>query len=116
MTDAGDVLAKLIDGLRLLWVLCSPFNEDERMEDLLQRVAWQLCTKVADILSMDTLFKYFGSLAFWLTKALAFKQGGRRKCKAPVNRGDQIAQVLERVVLSDETRHRKGRAHGQMGV
>jgi hypothetical protein len=60
LTDAGEVLAKLIDGLRLLWVLCSPYNQDERMEDLLQRVAWQICTKVADILNMDTLFKYFG--------------------------------------------------------
>ncbi|KAF4519980.1 hypothetical protein B566_EDAN005480, partial [Ephemera danica] len=66
------VLARLMDGLRLVWVLCTPFAKDERMEPLLERVAWLLCHKVALRLDMDTIFKQGAEKA--LLKA---KQGSK---------------------------------------
>lgn len=51
------VLSRLMDGLRLVWVLCTPYVRSDRMELLLERVAWLLCHKVALRLDMDNIFK-----------------------------------------------------------
>ncbi|CAB3359526.1 Hypothetical predicted protein [Cloeon dipterum] len=57
LSKASEILPCLINGLYFLWILCSPYCQDDRMEGMLQRIAWLLCNKVAQILNMDTFFK-----------------------------------------------------------
>lgn len=54
-----DTLPSLMNALRMVWIISRHYNRDERMVPLMERIAWELCQRVAKTIRVDTIFKYF---------------------------------------------------------
>ncbi|XP_053336632.1 dynein axonemal heavy chain 10 [Clarias gariepinus] len=50
-------IALLMRGLKMIWIMSSYYNTDERMTALMDRIVWQLYERVAHIVDIHTLFK-----------------------------------------------------------
>ncbi len=52
-----DTLPTMMNSLRMVWVISRHYNTDERMVPLMERIAWELCERVARIINIKTIFK-----------------------------------------------------------
>uniref|UniRef100_A0A3Q3JRK8 Dynein heavy chain tail domain-containing protein n=1 Tax=Monopterus albus TaxID=43700 RepID=A0A3Q3JRK8_MONAL len=48
----------LMDSLQIIWLMSHHYNTDERMVPLMERIAWQLCERVSQVIDVHTLFEY----------------------------------------------------------
>lgn len=48
-----------MSALRMVWIISRHYNRDERMVPLMERIANQLCERVARSINVRTLFRYF---------------------------------------------------------
>ncbi|XP_037090995.1 dynein heavy chain 10, axonemal-like [Pollicipes pollicipes] len=53
----ADTLPQVMDSLRMVWILSRHYNRDHRMAPLMERLAWELSTRVRNSISIKTLFK-----------------------------------------------------------
>lgn len=52
-----DTIPSMMNGLRMVWIISSHYNTDERMVPLMERIAWELSERVARVVNVRTLFK-----------------------------------------------------------
>ena len=53
-----ETLPGMMNALRMVWVISRYYNTDERMVPLMERVAWELCERVARVVNLRTIFRY----------------------------------------------------------
>lgn len=53
-----ETLPGLMNSLRMVWVISRHYNTDERMVPLMERIAWELCERVARVVHIRTIFRY----------------------------------------------------------
>uniref|UniRef100_A0A3B5A058 Dynein heavy chain tail domain-containing protein n=1 Tax=Stegastes partitus TaxID=144197 RepID=A0A3B5A058_9TELE len=47
----------LMESLQIVWMISCHYNTNERMVPLMEKIAWQLCERVAQVIDVHTLFK-----------------------------------------------------------
>ncbi|XP_017580699.2 dynein heavy chain 10, axonemal [Pygocentrus nattereri] len=52
-----DTIPQMMNGLRMVWIISSHYNTDERMVPLMERIAWELAERVARVVSVHVLFR-----------------------------------------------------------
>ncbi|KAM6964967.1 dynein axonemal heavy chain 10 [Aplochiton taeniatus] len=52
-----DTIPLMMNGLRMVWIISSHYNKDERMVPLMERIAWELSERVARVVNVRVLFK-----------------------------------------------------------
>uniref|UniRef100_A0A8C3GNJ8 Dynein axonemal heavy chain 10 n=1 Tax=Cairina moschata TaxID=8855 RepID=A0A8C3GNJ8_CAIMO len=52
-----DTIPLLMNALRMVWVISRHYNKDERMVPLMERIAWEISTRVCKAVDLHTLFK-----------------------------------------------------------
>uniref|UniRef100_A0A4W6GCG3 Dynein axonemal heavy chain 10 n=1 Tax=Lates calcarifer TaxID=8187 RepID=A0A4W6GCG3_LATCA len=53
-----ETVPELMSSLQIVWMISSHYNTNERMVPLMERIAWQLCERVFQVIDVHTLFKY----------------------------------------------------------
>lgn len=53
-----ETIPPLMDSLQIVWMLSCYYNTNERMVPLMERIAWQLCERVAQAIDVNQMFKY----------------------------------------------------------
>lgn len=53
-----ETIPPLMDSLQIVWMLSCYYNTYERMAPLMERIAWQLCERVAQAIDVNEIFKY----------------------------------------------------------
>lgn len=53
-----ETLPKMMSALRMVWIISRHYNRDERMVPLMERIANQLCERVARSINVRTLFRF----------------------------------------------------------
>lgn len=53
-----ETIPPLMDSLQIVWMLSCHYNTNERMVPLMERIAWQLCERVAQAIDVPEIFKY----------------------------------------------------------
>ncbi|CAM4781636.1 unnamed protein product [Rotaria magnacalcarata] len=53
-----ETIPKMMSALRMVWIISRHYNRDERMVPLMERIANQLCDRVARSINVRTLFSY----------------------------------------------------------
>ncbi len=57
-----DTIPELMNGLRMIWILSRHYNTDERLESLMERIAWELSERVARVVNVRVLFKWVSKI------------------------------------------------------
>uniref|UniRef100_A0A8B9QA73 Dynein axonemal heavy chain 10 n=1 Tax=Apteryx owenii TaxID=8824 RepID=A0A8B9QA73_APTOW len=52
-----DTIPSLMNALRMVWIISRHYNKDERMVPLMERIAWEISTRVCKVVDLRTLFK-----------------------------------------------------------
>ncbi|NXI97836.1 DYH10 protein, partial [Psophia crepitans] len=52
-----DTIPSLMNALRMVWIISRHYNTDERMVPLMERIAWEISTRVYKAVDLHTLFK-----------------------------------------------------------
>ena len=52
-----DTIPLMMNGLRMVWIISSHYNTDERMVPLMERIAWELSERVERVVNVRVLFK-----------------------------------------------------------
>uniref|UniRef100_A0A8B9BUE2 Dynein axonemal heavy chain 10 n=1 Tax=Anser brachyrhynchus TaxID=132585 RepID=A0A8B9BUE2_9AVES len=52
-----DTIPLLMNALRMVWIISRHYNKDERMVPLMERIAWEISTRVCKAVDLHTLFK-----------------------------------------------------------
>ncbi len=52
-----DTLPAMMNALRMVWVISRHYNTDERMVPLMERIAWELCQRVARVVNVRNIFR-----------------------------------------------------------
>ncbi|XP_054466216.1 dynein axonemal heavy chain 10 [Anoplopoma fimbria] len=52
-----ETIPPLLNSLQIVWIISSHYNTNERMVPLMERIAWQLCQRVTQVIDVHTLFK-----------------------------------------------------------
>ncbi|CAB1437042.1 unnamed protein product [Pleuronectes platessa] len=52
-----ETIPHLMDSLKIVWIISSHYNTNERMVPLMERIAWQLCELVSQVIDVNTLFR-----------------------------------------------------------
>ncbi|NXF47620.1 DYH10 protein, partial [Oceanites oceanicus] len=52
-----DTIPSLMNALRMVWIISRHYNTDERMVPLMERIAWEISTRVYKVVDLHTLFK-----------------------------------------------------------
>ncbi|XP_064322361.1 dynein axonemal heavy chain 10 [Phalacrocorax carbo] len=52
-----ETIPSLMNALRMVWVISRHYNKDERMVPLMERIAWEISTRVYKVVDLHTLFK-----------------------------------------------------------
>ncbi|XP_063051673.1 dynein axonemal heavy chain 10 [Engraulis encrasicolus] len=52
-----DTIPPMMNGLRMVWIISSHYNTDERMVPLMERIAWELSERVARVVNVRIIFK-----------------------------------------------------------
>lgn len=52
-----ETIPKMMSALRMVWIISRHYNRDERMVPLMERIANQLCDRVARSINVRTLFR-----------------------------------------------------------
>ncbi len=53
-----ETLPALMNSLRMVWVISRHYNTDERMVPMMERIAWEICERVARVVNVKTVFRY----------------------------------------------------------
>lgn len=53
-----ETIPPLMDSLQIVWIISRHYNTNERMLPLMERIAWQLCERVSQVVDVSTIFKY----------------------------------------------------------
>lgn len=53
-----ETIPGLMNSLRMVWVISRHYNTDERMVPLMERIAWELCERVARVIHIRAIFRY----------------------------------------------------------
>lgn len=53
-----ETIPPLMDSLQIVWMLSCHYNTNECMVPLMERIAWQLCERVAQAIDVPKIFKY----------------------------------------------------------
>ena len=53
-----ETIPPLMNSLQIVWIISCHYNTNERMVPLMERIAWQLCERVAQVIDIHMLFKY----------------------------------------------------------
>lgn len=52
-----NTIPEMMNGLRMIWIISRHYNTDERMESLMESIAWELSERVARVVNIRVLFK-----------------------------------------------------------
>lgn len=52
-----ETIPGLMNSLRMVWVISRHYNTDERMVPLMERIAWELCERVARVVNVKAIFR-----------------------------------------------------------
>ncbi|XP_044232976.1 dynein axonemal heavy chain 10 isoform X2 [Thunnus albacares] len=52
-----ETIPPLLYSLQIVWIISCHYNTNERMVPLMERIAWQLCERVAQVIDVHVLFK-----------------------------------------------------------
>ncbi|KFO71450.1 Dynein heavy chain 10, axonemal, partial [Cuculus canorus] len=52
-----NTIPSLMNALRMVWTISRHYNKDERMAPLMERIAWEISTRVCRVVDLHTLFK-----------------------------------------------------------
>ncbi|NWQ92969.1 DYH10 protein, partial [Burhinus bistriatus] len=52
-----DTIPSLMNALRMVWILSRHYSKDEQMVPLMERIAWEISTRVYKVVDLHTLFK-----------------------------------------------------------
>ncbi|NWZ50810.1 DYH10 protein, partial [Haliaeetus albicilla] len=52
-----DTIPSLMNALRMVWLISRHYNKDESMVPLMERIAWEISTRVYKVVDLHTLFK-----------------------------------------------------------
>ncbi|KAL6114194.1 dnah10 [Pungitius sinensis] len=52
-----ETIPPLMSSLQIIWMISCHYNTNERMVPLMERIAWQLCQRVTQVIDVHTLFK-----------------------------------------------------------
>ncbi|NXA30108.1 DYH10 protein, partial [Ibidorhyncha struthersii] len=52
-----DAIPSLMNALRMVWIISRHYNKDERMVPLMERIAWEISSRVYKVVDLHTLFK-----------------------------------------------------------
>ncbi|NXT76855.1 DYH10 protein, partial [Zapornia atra] len=52
-----DTIPSLMNALRMVWIISRHYNTDERMVPLMERIAWEISSRVYKAVNLHTLFK-----------------------------------------------------------
>ncbi|XP_062273833.1 dynein axonemal heavy chain 10 [Scomber scombrus] len=52
-----ETIPPLMNSLQIVWIISCHYNTNERMVPLMERIAWQLCERVAQVIDIHMLFK-----------------------------------------------------------
>ncbi|XP_031164939.2 dynein heavy chain 10, axonemal [Sander lucioperca] len=52
-----ETISPLMSSLQIVWIISCHYNTNERMVPLMERIAWQLCERVTQVIDVQTLFK-----------------------------------------------------------
>ncbi|NXN76105.1 DYH10 protein, partial [Himantopus himantopus] len=52
-----DTIPSLMNALRMVWIISRHYNKDERMVPLMERIAWEISSRVYKVVDLHTLFK-----------------------------------------------------------
>lgn len=94
-----DTIPAMMNALRMVWVISRHYNTDERMIPLMERIAWELCQRVARIVSIRTIFKYVYYYMIYTnaSDSLIF-QGHFASNKAEIFRSKKVFRSVETVL------------------
>ncbi|NXR24934.1 DYH10 protein, partial [Cinclus mexicanus] len=53
----SNTIPSLLNALRLLWIMSRHYNRDEHMVPFLERISWEISTRVRKVVDLQTLFK-----------------------------------------------------------
>ena len=53
-----ETLPGMMNSMRMVWVISRYYNTDERMVPLMERVAWELCERMARVVNIKNIFRY----------------------------------------------------------
>lgn len=53
-----DTIPQMMETLQIVWMISPYYNSDERMMPLMERIAWQLCERVAQGIDVHILSKH----------------------------------------------------------
>lgn len=56
-SSVTDTIPAMMNSLRMVWVISRHYNTDERMIPLMERIAWELCERVARVIDVKIIFK-----------------------------------------------------------
>lgn len=65
-----ETIPPLVDSLQIIWMLSCHYNTDERMVTLMERIAWQLCERVGQVIDVHKLFRFVWALSHLCKKNL----------------------------------------------
>ena len=57
-SSVSETLPGTMNALRMVWIISRHYNTEERMIGLMERIAWQLCDRVAMVINVRTIFQY----------------------------------------------------------
>lgn len=52
-----ETLPSMMNSLRMVWVISRHYNTDERMVPLMERIAWELCERIARVINVKSIFR-----------------------------------------------------------
>lgn len=52
-----ETIPKMMNSLRMVWIISRHYNKDERMVPLMERIAWALCDRVRKIINIKTIYR-----------------------------------------------------------
>ena len=53
----SETIPKMMNSLRMVWIISRHYNKDERMVPLMERIAWALCDRVRKVINIKTIYK-----------------------------------------------------------
>lgn len=71
LSSIQDSLLSLINAIRMVWIISRHYNRDERMVPLMSRIAWEISSKVSNIVNIQTILREPASTS--KTKIMAAK-------------------------------------------
>ena len=54
-----ETIPSLMNALRMVWIISRHYNRDERMVPLMERIAWELAERVAKVVNIRTILRYW---------------------------------------------------------